>query len=129
MGLTGLALALYLPLALRALQGQPMNTFHYQALHWVYTTGMAFLLLALARFLAGTRLGAPLAFLGRYSLQIYLVHPMVIRLLERFPGFPEPLGAKPAFLIYGLLALGAPLRPARFAARARLSAPLFGRCP
>ena len=127
MGLTGLALALYLPLALRALQGQPMNTFHYQALHWVYTTGMAFLLLALARFLAGTRLGAPLAFLGRYSLQIYLVHPMVIRLLERFPGFPEPLGAKPAFLLYGLLALGVPLLLAWFVVRVRISVALFGR--
>ena len=125
MGLTGLALALYLPLALRALQGQPMNTFHYQALHWVYTTGMAFLLLALARFLAGTCLGAP--FLGRYSLQIYLVHPMVIRLLERFPGFPEPLGAKPAFLIYGLLALGVPLLLAWFVVRVRISVALFGR--
>lgn len=34
-------------------------------------------------------------FLGRYSLQIYLVHPMVICLLERFPGFPEPLGPSP----------------------------------
>ena len=124
MGLTGLALAPYLPLALG---GQPMNTFHYQALHWVYTTGMAFLLLALARFLAGTRLGAPLAFLGRYSLQIYLVHPMVIRLLERFPCFPEPLGAKPAFLIYGLLALGVPLLLAWFVVRVRISVALFGR--
>ena len=65
-------------------------------------------------------------FLGRYSLQIYLVHPMVICLLERFPGFPEPLGAKPAFLIYGLLALGVPLLLAWFVVRVRISVALFG---
>ena len=52
---------------------------------------------------------------------------MVIRLLERFPGFPEPLGAKPAFLIYGLLALGVPLLLAWFVVRVRSSVARFGR--
>ena len=33
--------------------------------------------------------------------------------------FPEPLGAKPAFLIYGLLALGVPLLLAWFVVRVR----------
>ncbi len=56
------------PLALDALQRIPVNTFYYQLGHWAYTTGMAFLLLALAYRLAGTRVGPPLAFLGRYPL-------------------------------------------------------------
>ncbi|WP_337844783.1 acyltransferase [Thermus sp.] len=117
----------YLPLALEAFRGRPVNTFHYQALHWLYTTAMAFLLLALAHRLAQGPLKAPLAFLGRYSLQIYLLHPMVIRLLEKNPTFPEPLGLKVAFLVYLLLALFLPLALAHLLYRARLSLPLFGR--
>ncbi len=117
----------YLPLALEAFQGRPVNTFHYQAFHWLYTTAVAFLLLFLAHRLAGGPLRAPLAFLGRYSLQIYLLHPMVIRLLEREPTFPEPLGLKPAFLIYLVLALFLPLLLAHLLVRARLSPLLFGR--
>lgn len=117
----------YLPLALDVLRRLPVNTFHYQAFHWLYTTAMAFLLLALAFALARTSLRVPLAFLGRYSLQIYLLHPLVLRLLERYPGFPEPLGLKPAFAIYLGLALLLPLLLARLLARARVSVAVFGR--
>ncbi|BAW01699.1 acyltransferase 3 [Thermus thermophilus] len=123
----GLGLWGYLPLALDVLQRVPVNTFHYQAFHWIFTTGMAFLLLALAHALARTPLRGPLAFLGRYSLQIYLVHPMVMRLLEKYPGFPEPLGLKPAFAVYLALALLLPLLLARLLARARVSPVVFGR--
>ncbi|APD08987.1 Acyltransferase family protein [Thermus brockianus] len=125
--LAGIGLGGYLPLALEVLRGLSVNTFHYQAFHWAYTTGMAFLLLALAHRLAQGPLRAPLAFWGRYSLQIYLLHPMVVRLLERYPGFPEPLGFKPAFLIYLLLALFLPLFLARFLTRLGVSPLVFGR--
>ncbi len=114
-------------MALDVLKGLPVNTFHYQAFHWLYTTGMAFLLLALAYALARTSLWAPLAFLGRYSLQIYLIHPMVVRLLEKYPAFPEPLGLKPAFAIYLALALFLPLLLAHLLVKARVSPALFGR--
>ncbi|GLV47961.1 acyltransferase [Thermus sp. LT1-2-5] len=125
--LAGMGLWGYLPLALKVLQGLPVNTFAYQAFHWAYTTGVAFLLLVLAHRLAQSPLRAPLAFLGRYSLQVYLVHPMVVRLLEKYPAFPEPLGFKPAFLIYLLLALALPLLLARLLARAGVSPVVFGR--
>ncbi|MFN3180058.1 MAG: acyltransferase family protein [Thermus sp.] len=125
--LAGVGLWGYLPLALEVLKRLPVNTFHYQAFHWLYATGMAFLLLALAYALARTPLRAPLAFLGRYSLQIYLVRPMVVRLLEKYPAFPEPLGLKPAFAIYLALALFLPLFLAYLLARARVSPAIFGR--
>jgi len=127
LGLALLGLGLYLPLALEVLQKRPVNTMHYQLAHWLYTTAMVFLLLALAYRLAQTRWQAPMAFLGRYSLQIYLLHPMVMRLLEKNPGFPEPLGLKLAFLIYLLLAFGLPLLLAYLLTRARVSLALFGR--
>lgn len=123
----GVGLWGYLPLALEALQRQPVNTFHYQAFHWLYTTAMAFLLLALAHGLARTPLRSPLAFLGRYSLQIYLLHPLVMRLLEKYPDFPEPLGLKPAFVVYVGLALLLPLLLARLLVGARVSLAVFGR--
>ncbi|WP_298631391.1 acyltransferase [uncultured Thermus sp.] len=123
----GVGLWGYLPLALEVLKRLPVNTFHYQAFHWLYTTGMAFLLLALAYALARTPLRTPLAFLGRYSLQIYLVHPMVVRLLEKYPAFPEPLGLKPALAVYLVLALLLPLFLAYLLARARVSPAIFGR--
>jgi peptidoglycan/LPS O-acetylase OafA/YrhL len=127
LGLALLGLGLYLPLALEALQKRPVNTMHYQLAHWLYTTAMAFLLLALAHRLAQTRWRPLLVFLGRYSLQIYLLHPMVVRLLEKNPTFPEPLGLKPAFLIYLVLVLGLPLLLAHLLDRVRASLLLFGR--
>ncbi|KGQ21610.2 acyltransferase family protein [Thermus filiformis] len=120
-------LFLYLPLALAALRKEPVNTALYQAGHWLYTTGAAFLLLALAFHLSRGRLGRPLGFLGRYSLQIYLIHPLVIRVLEKIPDFPEALGTKPAFLVYLGLALLLPLFLAHALAKMRLSPWLFGR--
>ena len=114
-------------MALAVLQGLRVDTFHYQAFHWIYTSGMAFLLFLLARRLDQSRLRPFLAFLGRYSLQIYLVHPMVVRLLEKYPDFPEPLGLKPAFLAYYLLALALPLFLAHFLSRVGASRWVFGR--
>ena len=55
------------------------------------------------------------------------VFSLVLRLLERYPHFPEPLGVKPAFAIYFLLALGLPLVLALASRRPRVSPLIFGR--
>ncbi|MCS7058623.1 MAG: acyltransferase [Meiothermus sp.] len=127
LGVVAVGLAFYLPNAVEARMGLPVNTMAYQVGHWLYTTAMAFLLLGLAVRLSGSPLAPFLRLLGRYSLQIYLIHPLVMRLLERTPGFPEPLGFVPAFAIYGVLALGLPLGLAWLVRRSLFSRWMFGR--
>ncbi|RDI96433.1 acyltransferase [Meiothermus sp. QL-1] len=127
LGAVALGLVFYLPNALEARLGLPVNTMAYQFGHWLYTTGMAFLLLVLAVRLSQSRLAPVLRGLGRYSLQIYLLHPLVMRVLERMPDFPEPLGFAPAFAIYALMALGLPLLLAWLVRWAQISRWVFGR--
>jgi peptidoglycan/LPS O-acetylase OafA/YrhL len=122
-------LAVYLPLALAVLRGNPVNTFLYQVANWLYTGCVSFVLLSVAwwlsqqawRWVEGVRL------LGRYSLQIYLLHPLVISELSRWEAFPEPLGARFALPIYLMTALLLPLVAALLLSRLRLSVLVFGR--
>lgn len=123
----GVGLGFYLPLAYNAIRGIPVNTFQYQVGYWVYSSAASFVLISAALWLSRTRLSAALQFLGRYSLHIYLIHPLVIRMLERTPHFPEPLGISPAFVIYVLLSLLIPLTVGILAHRLRASRLLFGR--
>ena len=120
-------LALYLPLAVSVRLDLPINTFQYQAGNWLFTASASFLLLALAVHLSSSGRVAWLKTLGRHSLQIYLVHPMVIRGLELTPRFPEELGLRPAFLIYLALGLLIPLGLALLLRRLKLSRLVFGR--
>jgi surface polysaccharide O-acyltransferase-like enzyme len=120
-------LALYLPLAVSVRLDLPINTFQYQAGNWLFTAAASYLLLALAAHLSSSGRVAWLKTLGRYSMQIYLVHPMVIRGLEVTPRFPEELGLQPAFLIYLGLALLIPLGLAILLRRLKLSRLVFGR--
>ena len=77
---------LYLPLALQALRGFPVNTVQYQVGNWLFTTGVSFLLLAVAYWLSRweNRAVRGVQLLGRYSLQIYLLHPLILSELGRW---------------------------------------------
>ncbi|MFC4453946.1 acyltransferase [Deinococcus sonorensis] len=127
--LLALVYAAYLPLALAYLRGEPVTPVVYSGLSWVYTTLCALTLLGLATS-AGRlprAVTVPLAALGTVSLQVYLLHPMLLQLLER-AGFP---GASVAFALtvaaYGLSALLIPALVGWALRGTRLSVLLFGR--
>ena len=129
LGCAGAGLWLYLPLALDALRGQTVNTFQYQVGNWLFTAGVSFLLLAVAYWLStrAWRLTAGVEALGRYSLQIYLLHPLILAELARW-GLASALQARfglPLFYLTGLLI---PFGLAWLIARApRVSLAIFGR--
>jgi peptidoglycan/LPS O-acetylase OafA/YrhL len=104
---TGLAGAVYLYLGLRLLQEQPLSTLAYQASLWVYAPGAAFLLLALSESLTGTAVKRWMDPLGARSLEIYLVHPLVIWALDETIG--PMLRAKAAMPVYYVLCVLVPL--------------------
>ncbi|MBC7528025.1 MAG: acyltransferase, partial [Chthonomonadaceae bacterium] len=80
LAVAGTALYFYLPLALRVLAKKEVNTFYFQIAEWTYTTTVAVLLIFVSRFIAHTFAGKPLAWIGNYSLQIYLAHPLFLNL-------------------------------------------------
>lgn len=123
----GIGMWLYLPLAYDAIRNIPVNTFQYQAGYWIYSSAVSFLLIPLSIWLAQGRMSRVLEFLGKYSLPIYLIHPLVIRGLERTPHFPEVLGVSPAFAIYVVLGLAVPLAFALAAQRTKTAKLWFGR--
>ncbi len=129
--IAGVGLALYLPLALQAIRGSPVNTFQYQVGNWLYTGSISFLLLAVAYWLSrldASRIVGFVRFAGRYSLQIYLLHPVFTSELDRWDYLIPNLGVRFAMPIYILLALLLPLLGAWLIARIpRLSLALFGR--
>ncbi|MFQ3610379.1 MAG: acyltransferase [Fimbriimonadales bacterium] len=124
-------LMLYLPLALAALRGNAVNTFQYQVGNWLYTGGISFVLLAVAYWLSqldSSRIVNFLRFAGRYSLQIYLLHPLIISELDRWGVLIPSLGVRFAMPIYLVLSLTVPLGLAWLIARSpRLSVAFFGR--
>ncbi|MCS6919313.1 MAG: acyltransferase [Fimbriimonadales bacterium] len=120
---------LYLPLALQAIQRIPVNTFQYQVGNWLFTAGVSFLLLAVAYWLSRSqaRVAAGLQVLGRYSLQIYLIHPLILSELNRL-SFTGALQARWALPLAFLLALLIPFAVGWLIARApRASTLIFGR--
>lgn len=127
LGLGGLAF--YVPMALRVMQKQPVDTFHYQLSNWCFTAGVSFTLLYVAQWLSHLPYSWVqwLRFTGRYSLQIYLIHPLVIHELRRYPSLLEWLGTPFTFPFYLLLALLIPLGIAYALHRARVSVYVFGR--
>lgn len=125
----GLALAWYLPVSLARLEGLPVNSFGYSAANWAYTAAAVLALFGLAHLLAPLRARwqAGLVYLGTVSLQIYLLHPAVLWLLERL-GFPQDTsGFLGVLVLYGLVALGVPVGVARLLEGTTLSRWLFGR--
>lgn len=121
--------ACYLPLGYRELRGMPLNTFGYQAAYWAYTLGVCFCLLAASRALARHAGWAARFFrtFGTYSLQIYLLHPMLLFLWYRSPQSGSTLVYHLTVLVVVLAALGIPLVVGAYASRGRLGRLLFGR--
>jgi peptidoglycan/LPS O-acetylase OafA/YrhL len=129
LGCAGAGLWLYLPLALDALRGQAVNTFQYQVGNWLFTTGVSFLLLAVAYWLSGRewRIVSGVSVLGRYSLQIYLLHPLILAELARW-SLTSALQARFGLPLFYLLGLVVPFGLAWLVARApRVSLAIFGR--
>jgi peptidoglycan/LPS O-acetylase OafA/YrhL len=120
---------LYVPQGVRELKGLPLHGFAYQTAFWVYTIGMAFCLLAFCRYLA--RSAAPLArglqVLGAQSMQIYLIHPMLLYFWYTMPQTGSTLRYHLTVLIVIVAAVSISLLISRIAARTRLGVILFGR--
>lgn len=124
-----LALALYLPLGFAEVLGTPLNALAYSAGNWAYTLLAALVLsgLSLEWQRLGGRVSDALARLGRLSLQIYLLHPMLLWALDWVP-YPGAAWAQPLMVgLYAVLAVGLPLALARLIEGHRLSVWLFGR--
>jgi surface polysaccharide O-acyltransferase-like enzyme len=129
LGCACVGLWLYLPLALDAIRGQAVNTFQYQVGNWLFTTGVSFLLLAVAYWLSTRewRVISGVGVLGRYSLQIYLLHPLILAELARW-GLAGALQARFGLPVFYLLGLLVPFGLAWLVARApRVSLAIFGR--
>lgn len=106
-----------------------MNTFQYQVGNWLFTAGVSFLLLAVAYWLSRRegRLVAVVGTLGRYSLQIYLLHPLVLAELARW-GLASAFQARFGLPLFFLLGLLVPFALGWLIARApRVSTAIFGR--
>lgn len=120
---------LYLPLALQAVQQIPVNTFQYQVGNWLFTAGVSFLLLAVAYWLSHSqaRVVEGVQTLGRYSLQIYLIHPLILSELNRL-SYTSALQVRWALPLFFLLAMVIPFVVGWLIARApRVSTLIFGR--
>lgn len=122
----------YLPPAVAAMKGEPVNTLNYNLSSWLFTSLMAVALLGLAYRLhrSGPKfLRTGLGLLGTVSLQIYLLHPALVQALERWW---SPSGGSPAQLVgqmlcYGVIATLLPAVVGRLLLRTPLSVALFGR--
>ncbi|WP_309569894.1 acyltransferase [Deinococcus sp.] len=128
-GMAALGLAWFLPLSLAALQDEQVNTLAFSAANWAYTAAAVLALFgaSLALSAAGGWWVRALTVLGTLSLQIYLLHPALLYLLEQW-GFPaHPLAFTLTLLAYGLVALLLPVLVARALAGTAASRWLFGR--
>jgi surface polysaccharide O-acyltransferase-like enzyme len=83
----------------------------YQGGNWLFTSGMSFLILALAGTLGQSRLTALLSYLGAESLAIYVMHPLAITTLDKF-GVNKIVGTGLGFVIYYAACLALPLAAA-----------------
>lgn len=126
---TLLALAWYVPVSVELLEGRAVSSLTYSAANWTYTAAAVLALFGLSQGLAAVqaRWRGALVYLGTVSLQIFLIHPGVLRILKHF-GFPGHTGPFLAVVVlYGLVALAVPLVIARVLEGRALSRWLFGR--
>ena len=131
--LAALSLTLYLPDAVLALEGVPVNTFAYAAASWVYSSAFALALLGVCisfdqRSLSRNQFrGGALGLIGRWSFQVYLIHPAVI---VAFGGFAVSSDARTLtveLIVLVAVAVLVPLSVAWVLGGSRLSRWAFGR--
>ena len=131
--LAALSLTLYLPDAVLALEGVPVNTFAYAAASWVYSSAFALALLGVCisfeqRSLSRNQFrGGALGLIGRWSFQVYLIHPAVI---VAFGGFAVSSDARTLtveMIVLVAVAVLVPLSVAWVLGGSRLSRWAFGR--
>lgn len=133
------AYALYLPTALALMRGERVDSLFYNTQSWLFTTLMAINLLGVAYWWHGRTtqaaeqkqapwLRGALALLGTVSLQVYLIHPALQQILERWAA---PTGSDTQRLLtvvlYGAVSLLLPAVLGRLIWNTKLSRFLFGR--
>jgi surface polysaccharide O-acyltransferase-like enzyme len=126
--LTASGIVLYLPLALASSRHIKVSSAASQTGEWLFTTAASFLVMALTVYFPMQAIPSKIAaYLGRSSLQIYLVHPLALLWLDGALGAHSGLRMTVAFLLYFSSALVLPLILAEVATRLRFSRLLFGR--
>ena len=118
---------MFLSLSLREMRHLNVNTFFYQVGAWVYAPSMAFVLLWASERLIERGGFDKLIYLGTNSMQIYLVHPLILLWLKGAYQGTTLFTLLFAFVSYSLCAILLPLGFARVATRLRLAPLLFGR--
>ena len=118
---------LFLTLSLRDMRHLSVNTFYYQVGAWVYATSMAFLLLWGSERLSENTDFQLLLYLGTNSMQIYLLHPLILLWLKGAYQGTTLFTLVVAFASYSLCAILLPIGFAWVVTRLRLAPLLFGR--
>jgi peptidoglycan/LPS O-acetylase OafA/YrhL len=123
------AWGVYLPLAYRQIHGEPVHSHLYHFSYWAYTSTVAFCLLAFCRWLQRRSEWVARGFqnLGNQSIQIYLVHPMLLHFWSILPQTGTTLQIHLTTLLVTLTVLGVSLLVARLVARTVGGEILFGR--
>lgn len=132
LGLLVLVFPPYLSITTRQMLGESVDSVAYHALNWAYSALMALGLLGLAY--QWQRSAHPLriliATLGTVSLQVYLIHPFLLQVLEKWyaPERTDSVALTIAVTTaYGLFVLMLPAVIGRLLSGRRLSSLLFGR--
>lgn len=117
----------YLPLSMQVMAQQNVNSFYFQAAEWLYTTASAVVLLCISLPLSRTNAARAIAWLGGYSMQIYVAHPFFLSIAVRL--FHPKSGAMIVLsgIIYAVVAIGGALALARLFERVKLSNLVYGR--
>jgi peptidoglycan/LPS O-acetylase OafA/YrhL len=116
----------YRALNLDNMLGRDVNTFLFQCAEWLYTTSAAFCLLCFLikkEEISSTRV---LSFLGVRSMQIYLLHPMLLSLLNKAHWW-DRMRLVIALPLCMVILIGVPLLIAQATAKLRISPWIFGR--
>ncbi|MFN3651388.1 MAG: acyltransferase [Armatimonadota bacterium] len=119
----------YLPESYKELHHVRVHSelLHYS--YWAFTLGTSFCLLTFCRYIARTmpRLGGALQWMGTQSMQVYLVHPMVLYLWASATFSGSTTRFHFTVMLVAASAFGISLLISQLAERLHLSMLLFGR--